>query len=90
MILDAIIRPPRQQLGQFRPLAPEDSMREEQRPFFLISPLRSVYVGREMVVPPFPTLLAHPVGNVLGNVGPLVGSEAIDHRNQQPVLLLAP
>lgn len=90
MILDSIIRPSRQQLCQFRPLASEGSMRKKQHPFFLLSPLSPIDVGREMVVPPFPTLLAHPVGDVLSNLRPFVGSQAVNHRNQQPVLLLAP
>jgi hypothetical protein len=90
MVLYAVIRPARQYLGKLRPSTAERSVSQKEQPFFVGSPLLAVDDWTQMVVPALSALFAHPIGQVLGYVRPLVGAEPVDSGDQQSVLLLSP
>ena len=58
MILDPIVRPSFDDLGNLCPVASIVPIGEKQFPFFLIGPLLSVDVGVELIIPSLPALLA--------------------------------
>jgi hypothetical protein len=69
MILDGIVSPAGQALGDLCPAVAHDAVRQEEAPFFGQRPLVLFYVGAEMVVPSLAALLAHPpciIGDVPG------------------------
>lgn len=85
-VLDGVVRAPRQGLGDVGParaaprVAPQDDLVLGGRPGQLAD------VGVQLVVPPFPTLLARAARQVRREDGPLARAVALDRAQQELVL----
>lgn len=60
MVLDGVVSAAREVLGDFCPAVSQALVREEEHPFFLISPVIFADVWVEVIVPSLPALLADP------------------------------
>ena len=72
MILNRIIRPPRQHLGNARPLALLLPIQQQEHPLLNFAPLALFVFGVQVVVPPLAAVLAVAIGEVLRDKCPLL------------------
>ena len=90
MVFYRVIRALCEDFGHFGPFASVEKKQQVQQPFLIWGPFSLINVGIKMIMPPFPTLLTHPVGYELRNKGPSLSAIRINHIHQRPVLLLSP
>mmetsp|Transcript_9035 Transcript_9035/g.20724 ORF Transcript_9035/g.20724 Transcript_9035/m.20724 type:complete len:273 (-) Transcript_9035:226-1044(-) len=86
-ILDRVVRPPRQQLRDLRPLVVELRVRLDDRRVLLGGPPLLAHVGVEVVVPSLPDLLPRPPRHVGRQRRPRLDAKA-GHQVGHPVVLL--
>ena len=67
--------PSRQQLGNLRPPIPNILMILQNHPILLQTPSLLTNIRIQMIMPPFPTLLPNPSGQMLRNHTPLLGTQ---------------
>lgn len=90
MVLDCVIRPTRQQLGNFRPSIPKARLGSKDQVRFVRAPRGFIDVGIEEIEPPRPALLGRPPRQEGGNVGPAFGPTVADKAHDHGIVLGRP
>eukprot|EP00053_Salpingoeca_punica_P008611 m.77034 g.77034 ORF g.77034 m.77034 type:complete len:398 (-) comp14674_c1_seq9:234-1427(-) len=90
VVLDGVVRPARQELGDLGPLVAEGVVGVQDDAVLLLCPGRLLDVRRQMVVPPFAALLADAALEVRGDDGPALGAKLLHQLHNHLVLLLCP
>ena len=90
MVLDGVVGPPRQQLGDLGPLVAHVDVAFQDGPVLGGRPGLLANVRVEVVVPPLPALLADPAGKLVGDDGPLLGPVPLHELDYPAVLLRGP
>lgn len=71
MILNCVVRAPREGFTQHSPAVAQSPMQNEEYPLLVLRPGGFIYVWAEVVVPSFPALFANPPGEKRSDVRPL-------------------
>mmetsp|Transcript_3158 Transcript_3158/g.9795 ORF Transcript_3158/g.9795 Transcript_3158/m.9795 type:complete len:215 (-) Transcript_3158:225-869(-) len=87
VVLDGVVRAPRQQLGDLRPLVAVRLVRFHENAVLLLAPAVALDVRVEVVVPALAALLANAARQVTRNHAPLLGA-MLQHQAQDLVVLL--
>lgn len=97
VVLYVIVRPPRQQFRDLRPLVSHVLVKLNYFVIFFICPLVLLYVWIQVVVPPiitnylpFPALFPDPPWQRLRNLTPVLRSVSANHLQQDVVFFLSP
>ena len=90
MVLDGVVGPSWQQLGNLGPLVAHVDVALQDGPILVGRPGLLANVRVEVVVPPLPALLAYPPGQLVGDDGPLLGPVPLDQLDDLAILLLGP
>ena len=78
MVLDRIVSPAFQELGNLCPLVLILPVRNEENELLLLGPVVFLYPWVQVVVPALPALLANPTRQEVSDVGPLLGTSLMD------------
>jgi hypothetical protein len=90
VILDVIVCSSRKVLGDLSPLVAELLVSSDDDLIFLLSPLASLDVGIEMVVPSLSALLADSAGELARDDAPVLGSVFLNQNDDLGVFFLSP
>lgn len=90
MVLDGVVGPPWQQLGNLGPLIAHVDVALQDGPILVGRPGLLANVRVEVVVPPLSALLADPAGQLVGDDGPLLGPVPLDQLDDLAIFLLGP
>ena len=90
MVLDCIVRTSIQHFRDFGPFVVQNSVFQEQNPFFFFSPADFLNLRIQVVVPSFSALLASSVRQMLCYLGPLLRPVLFYELEHLPVLSLGP
>ena len=90
MILDGVVGPSWQQLGNLGPLVAHVDVTLQDGPILGGGPGLLANVRVEVVVPPLPALLADPSGQLVGDDRPLLGPVPLHQLDDLAILFLGP
>lgn len=91
MVLDGVVGAALENFGDFGPsVALLHPVHQEQDPLLLTTPSNMFDHWVQVVVPALPALLAKPVGHILSEEGPVVGSMDLHKFKDQEVLACGP
>ena len=90
MVLDRVVSPAFQELGNLGPLVLILPIRNEENELLLLSPVVLLYPWVQVVVPALPALLANPTRQEVSDVSPLLRTSLMDQLHHKRVLLLGP
>jgi hypothetical protein len=90
MVLNGVVSPAFEDLGDLSPLVLELSMHHEKDPLLFFAPSAFLDLGVQMVVPSLSALLANPLRQILRNHRPFLGSYSLDQLNENYIFLGGP
>ena len=90
MVLDGVVRPPKQVLGHLCPPVPHNPVSEKETPFLMVMPVGLLDPWVEVVVPAFTALLPNAAWQVLRYESPLLRAVHLDQFYEEFIFRFGP
>lgn len=91
MIFDGVVSPTFENVGDISPLIAVISVKKEENPFFFRSPMHISFNHRiQVIVPTLSALLPYSPRQMIGNLGPFLGTINVYQVHKESVLDISP